>query len=321
MKKRIGLLTAAGLLAAVGVGFLLARDRERPPAAPAAEDQKPDDQAKAKADPKDPKRADDDKAIRKQSAELMSAIEKGDAKALAEFWTEEGEFVEDDGTTMRGRAAIEAAYAKAFAKRPKVKLDNRIDSVRFLSRDSAVEEGYVRVQKGKAEQPNSSRYSILYIREGERWRVALFREWPEAGLALRDLEWLVGSWTAKGEDYEVRTVYEWDEGRKFLRGRITIKEPDRTVTATQVICRDPRGGALRSWLFESDGGFGEAEWSWDGKRWVIDANGVQADGDEMEATNILTPLDKDSFTWQSIDRTVNGEEVPNLPPVKVVRAK
>ena len=93
------------------------------------------------------------------------------------------------------------------------------------------------------------------------------------------------------------------------------------MAGMQLIGRNPRTGNLRSWVFESEGGFGEAEWSWDGKRWVQEATGVQADGDEVTATNILTPIDKNSFTWQSIDRTENGEDVPSIPPVKVTRAK
>lgn len=30
---------------------------------------------------------------------------------------------------------------------------------------------------------------------------------------------------------------------------------------------------------------------------------------------------KDSFSWQSIDRALNGEALPNIAPIKVTRAK
>ena len=89
----------------------------------------------------------------------------------------------------------------------------------------------------------------------------------------------------------------------------------------ETIGKDPRTGGLRSWLFGSDGGFGEATWSRDGKRWLLEASGVTSDGDEMTATNILTPIDKDSFSWQSIDRTRDGEDLPNVAPIKVTRVK
>jgi len=308
MKKKARLLLAMGLFVALAAGFLATQG-------------KPINEALAAQAPKDEKHQTDEQAIRKQSVDFMRVIEKGDAKALAAFWTEEGEYIAGDGATLRGRAAIEEAYTKHFAKKPIQKVDARIESIRFLSRDTAVEEGYVKVLKGKTEEPASSRYSVLYVREGGDWRVAVLREWPDEGINLRDLDWLIGAWTAKVEDSEVRTTYEWDESKKFIRARGTIKDKDRTVNLTQMIAKDPRTGSLRSWLFESEGGFGEAVWSWDGKKWLLEATGVHADGSELTATNIMTPLDKDSFTWQSIDRKVDGEEVPNLPPVKVTRVK
>src|SRR6202040_3860738 len=100
-----------------------------------------------------------------------------------------------------------------------------------------------------------------------------------------------------------------------------IRGKDRNVSATQVLLKDPRNGQLRSWIFDDDGGFGDAAWTRDGKRWVIAAAGVQADGGELTAKNILTQVDKDTFTWQSTERTLDGEELANIPPVKVTRVK
>ena len=314
MKNAACFLLACGALAAAAGGFLAGQG------GPAA-DQAP---ARAAGDRGGERKADED-AIRKLSAELTAALEKGDAKAVAGLWTEEGEYVADDGTTVRGRPALEAAYAKFFAKTPQVKVQATIDSIRFVGRDSAVEEGVAKVRKGKGkgkgEESDTSRYSTLYVREDGRWRIALLREWPDDGASLRDLDWLIGSWVGKSGDIEVRTTYEWDENRAFLRVRIAIKEPDRALTATETISKDPRTGGLHSWLFGGDGGFGEASWSRDGKDWVLQASGVTGDGDEMTATNVLTPIDKDSFTWQSIDRARNGEALPNIIPIKVTRAR
>jgi uncharacterized protein (TIGR02246 family) len=310
MKELARTALTCGALVALTAGLLTgqdrpARDGERKPAAEAA----------------DPKRKADEEAIRKLSAELTRALEKGDAKAVAGLWTEEGEYVGSDGTTVRGRAALAEAYAKHFAKAPRLKVEVTPEAIRFVARDSAVEEGFAKVWKDKADQPVTSRYSTLYAREDGGWHIAMLREWPDEGTTLRDLDWLIGTWTARTDDAEVRTTYEWDEGKTFLRARFTIKEKDRTVTATQTIARDARTGGLRSWIFGSDGGFGEAAWSPDGKRWVLEATGVTPDGGELTATNILTPLDKDSFTWQSIDRTLDGEAQPNQSPIKVTRVK
>ncbi len=302
MRKTACLVLACGALIALTAGFLTGKDRP----------------VKAVAEPK---RKADEEAIRKLSADLTAALEKGDAKNLAALWTGEGEYVSGDGTTLRGRAAVESAYAKFFAKAKDLKATVDIDSIRFLSHDSALEEGYAKVRKGKGQEPVTSRYSTLCVRENGQWKIALLREWPDEAVTLRDLDWLIGTWVAKTDDSEVRTTYEWDENKTFLLARITIKDKENNVTVTQRIGKDPRTGGLRSWLFGSDGGFGESSWSRDGKRWVLDSTGVTADGGEMTATNIFTQIDKDSFTWQSINRTQDGEELPNIPPIKVTRVK
>jgi uncharacterized protein (TIGR02246 family) len=310
--NKISLLAAGGVLVAL-VAFLTTQVRSDGQG-------KPGEPRKA-APTRDPKRAADDAAIRKASADFVKAVEAGDAKAVGGSWTEEGEYIGDDGTTIRGRAAIEAAYAKAFAKHKNLKVEMTVESIRFPSKDTAIEEGYAKSYHRKSEQPTTSRYSVLHVREGGRWLMALLREWPDEGVSLRDLDWLIGTWQAKTPDAEVRTIYEWDANKNSIRCRITIKGKDHNLSAIQIILKDPRNGELRSWMFDDDGGFGDGAWARDGKRWVITATGIQADGGELTATNILTPVDHDTFTWQSTERTLDGEELPNIPPVKVTRVK
>lgn len=314
MKTKIVMLLAAALGIVLIAGWLSPRSQPANPLE-AADDPKP-----AKA-PEQPKRQADDDAIRKADAEFIKAVEQGDAKAIAAFWTEEGEYIAEDGTTLRGRKAIEDNYAKMFAKVKKFKLEITIESLRFPSKDTAIEEGYAQSFKGNSEHPTNTRYSVLHVREGDRWLMAVLREWPDEGVSLRDLDWLIGTWEAKTDGVEVRTTYTWDEKKNSIHCRFTIKKEDRTVSGTQIILRDPRSGQLRSWLFDDEGGFGDSVWTRDGKRWSLEASGVQPDGGELTATNILTPVDKDTFTWQSTQRTLDGEELANIPPVKVTRVK
>ena len=44
-------------------------------------------------------------AIRKSARDFETAFAKGDAKAVAAFWTENGEYYEDTGIELRGRTA------------------------------------------------------------------------------------------------------------------------------------------------------------------------------------------------------------------------
>jgi uncharacterized protein (TIGR02246 family) len=319
MYRKLCLMAAGGVLVAV-VAFLTTQVRSAGQTKSGEPEKAPPAKAAA-ADAKDSKHADDEAAIRKGTANFMKLMEKGDAKAVAAAWTEEGEYIGDDGTTLRGRAAIEAAYAKAFAKKKSPKVEVTIESIRFPSKDTAIEEGYAKRYKADSDHPTCSRYSVLYAREDGKWLMAVLREWPDEGVSLRDLDWLIGIWEAKSAEAEVRTTYEWDANKNAIHGKITIKGTGRNVSATQIILKDPRTGLLRSWIFDDEGGFGDGAWTRDGKRWVIEASGVESDGGELTAKNILTPVDKDTFTWRSTERTLDGEDLLDIAPVKVTRVK
>src|SRR5262249_19041984 len=162
--------------------------------------------------------------IRKASEVFARTFEKGDAKAVGAFFTQEGEYVDENGEPIRGRDALEKAYAQFFAKRAELKVTSKTDKVRFLGKDTAVEEGTFTVH-AKNRPANSSRFSTLYVREDGRWRVAMLKEWgddknnqPKVG----DLAWLIGSWESDGPDMLARTTYDWVENKKFIRCRFNI---------------------------------------------------------------------------------------------------
>ena len=128
----------------------------------------------------------------------------------------------------------------------------------------------------------SSWRNTLLVREGGQWKVAIVQEWDrDNGLddSLKDLEWLIGTWHVATKDREVTTTYEWDENKTFIRGKYTVKEGGKVVeSGTQMIGKDNAEGAIRSWVFQSDGGFGDGLWTRDGKKWTVDFDGVTPDG-------------------------------------------
>ncbi len=268
---------------------------------------------------KDDRKA-DRAGIQAQREAFLKAFESGDAERVASFWSADGELIGDDGSVQRGRAAIEKAYRELFRPREKRRAEIESESLRFPSKDTAVEEGYFKVRVGDAE-PTTSRFSVLHVREGGKWLMAVVREGPAETVSLRNLEWLIGNWVAKSDDAEVNTTYEWMWDKSFIRVQFIIRQKDRTLRGFQMIGKDEASGELRSWTFESEGGFGEATWSRDGKKWVLDASGRLPDGSTLTATNIIVPLDQDSFTWQTVKRSIGGEQVDDLPPVRVTRVK
>ena len=122
-------------------------------------------------------------SIRKQSQVFVSAFNKHDAKAVAECWTETGEFIDDSGKRRAGREEIEKAYAEVFANGPHAEMQIAIESLRLLSKDTAIEEGRSVVVPG----PNGtgvSRYTAIHVKVGEQWLMASVRDqWIEATTA------------------------------------------------------------------------------------------------------------------------------------------
>jgi ketosteroid isomerase-like protein len=58
--------------------------------------------------------AGDKETIFSNAKSFVDAFEKGDAKAVAVFWAEDGDYVDLDGRHLQGRTAIEDAFKEFF---------------------------------------------------------------------------------------------------------------------------------------------------------------------------------------------------------------
>ena len=226
----------------------------------------------------------------------------------------------DTGRSSNRLAAT--AEPKAYAERFKAKKPGTVelqgDSVRFLSDDTAIQEGTFLVKRPNPAEEARSRFSALFVRVKGQWYLGLLREWAE-GPSVQELAWLVGTWTSRTDDAEMKAVFEWTDDRTFLRGRFSMKHKGHTATGFQVLALDPATKALRSWTFEAGGGLGEAAWARTAKGWTAKTTAVTPAGEKVTATTELTPIDANSFTWKSVGRTIGGEKVPDVGPIKVVR--
>jgi uncharacterized protein (TIGR02246 family) len=277
------------------------------------------------ADPKPAAKAGGAEAgIKAITEEYAKAFNAADAKAAAALWTATGEYVGADGEVTKGRAAIEQSLAAYFKEHPKATATVRVESVRVMGRGLASAEGVVALKLAGEETVVESRYTSLHVLEDGKWHAASVREWvpdPATDVTPKALEWLIGEWTAKGDGGELKIAYAWDEDKVFLTARYSLTKDGKTVSkGTQVFGTNPEGG-LRSWLFDSSGTTSDGVWVRDDNRWVNEASGVLADGTAVNSVNVLIPLGKDAFTWQTTSREVDGVAVTPLPPVKVTRVK
>lgn len=270
----------------------------------------------------EPSRTSDEEAIRNQAGEFTAAFARGDATAIAATWTEQAEYYEDTGVELHGRAAIQLAYADFFAAHPGAQINISIQSIRFPSRDLAVEEGVNTLSFAGPELPTSTRYLAIHVREDGQWTTAIGREWGAAENKLQDLAWLAGTWAATSPEGETRINFAWNDQQTALTGTFETIIAGKTVsTGHQRIIRHPQTGQIQSWIFDDAGGHGEAFWTHDGNKWLLDASGIAPDGTATAATNVLTRINDDEFMWRSVNRAAADIAVAPTDPLKLTRVK
>src|SRR5262245_32988768 len=94
---------------------------------------------------KEKERAKDGDAIFERAQAFAAAFDKGDAKAVAAFWAEDGDYTVSSGKKLKGRAAIQKSFEAFFAQNKGAKLRIDSESLRFATADVAVEDGVTEV--------------------------------------------------------------------------------------------------------------------------------------------------------------------------------
>lgn len=273
----------------------------------------------------------DEAAIREADEAFVAAYRKGDAKAVAALFTVDAEFVDEAGEVFQGREAIEASLVEFFAENPECQLEMTIDSIRFISPGIAIEDGSTRfshpVGSDDADHSHSidSRYTTVFVKTEGKWLAASIRDHAPKDrrvhrAQLEQLDWLVGDWVDEGEDSIVTfSCQVVDNGNFLLRQFSILIGGEETMSGTQRIGWDPLTGKLRTWIFDSEGAYGEGLWHQDGDRWILKCNGVTADGETASSTSIYTPIDSHTMTWQSIDYEIAGVQQPDSEVYTIVR--
>ena len=256
-------------------------------------------------------------------AAFLNAYKAKDSKAIAALFTPDGQIEDKEGEVSQGREAIEKVFAKMFSEAPKKQIEVNVESIRFVGSDLAIEEGSTKEVFAPGEPPEYDRYTVLHVKRDGKWTMALAKDQegppPSSHEQLRPLAWLVGDWVDDGGSSVVVSSCRWSDDRNFLLQEFKLLKNGRdAMNVSQRIGWDPVAKCVRSWVFDSEGGYGESVWTRDGSDWIIKATGVRPDGTTASATNSLTPTGTDGYVWRSTDRIVGDERQP-ATEVKVVR--
>ena len=258
------------------------------------------------------------KAVAAEADATVTAFNAGDAAALAGMFIEDGELVDENGTVTETRGEIEALFKRFFERFPKATLEMEVTDARMLGDEVVIEEGVRRITADQGAAAAQVRYVAVRSKEADRWPLVSYREFaddpiPTAAEMLAPLDWLVGEWVDESPEGNTRIAYQWSDDGNFLVGEYNLSVAGQPASrSTQRIGWDPVEGCLRSWTFDSDGGFSEGEWLATDEGWLVKSEAILPDGTTGAATIVIQPTDGDHFVVECTDRIIGGAEEPDF---------
>lgn len=265
-------------------------------------------------------------AVRAASEAYRAALARGDAAAIRQAWKADGDVVDGWGNTLSAADIAAACGERETGAAPVFHVGET--TLRMIAADVVVEDGSVDVVLPGRTVPLEGRFSAIWVRDGQTWKLAGVRESerPTASTPdmLEDLDWMVGQWSLVGDGDAGKPAagtpamemsVRWDAARMFLvrEARLTPAGDDGSpaVELQQRIGWDPLTGRIRSWSFSTDGSRGEATWFRDGDSWVVRGTAVLPDGTQTSSVNIYTYDGKDRCVWRTM--TEPTESIDDLP--------
>jgi uncharacterized protein (TIGR02246 family) len=262
-------------------------------------------------------------AIRAAAKEYVMAKRRGDSEALANTWTPDGDYVDVSGQVFKARELVrrQVSASPAAADLEPVSLPE--SSLRFITRDVAIEDGSSEYAMADDGSPLLGRFTAVWTKRDGRWLLDSLREATIESPALNEhlipLEWLLGEWVGTGDDAVILVSSHWSEGGKYVVREFLVRGDEReTVSGTQRIGWDPIARQIKSWTFDSQGGSSEGVWRPDGERWVVQSTDVRADGKKSKTSTAYVPSDDGQFTvevkstWDTNDPQSAAMNLPTL---------
>lgn len=306
--------TAFAAIAVVGLAALVVLRPGTPPAEAAGQPAGASD------------RAADEAAIRSANKAYAAALTAGDLDAVMAFWAPDGDYVDESGKVTSGKDNIAALFKKALPEMKGSKITGKVLNLKFLKPDIVFEDGATETTTPTGAK-ESDRFAAVWTRTGDKWLLSSVRDLPTevadlpslAAAQLHDLEWLVGDWVDDEPKKDVTMSCKWDTNKAFLLMHYLVKREGRDDLEVSVrVGWDGASGKIRSWTFDSQGGFSEGFWMKDGKRWLVGSSGVLPDGGVGGSTLIYEFKDENSFIWRATEREVDGQPLADSE-VKYVR--
>lgn len=253
------------------------------------------------------------------------AFNAHDPNTIAELWADDGTYVNmTTQETYEGKQAIKEYYSKMFNEDGADKIKTEISTTYSLSSNESIAKGLATITFKDGTEKKEAFIAQFFLNNG-KWllqNVSINELDPPLSHfeKLKDLDWLAGDWIDDDDNIDVDYSYEWDKYKNFLTQQFTLSVLDQEVlTGTQIIGWDPIQETIKSWIFDSDGGFGEAIWNKQDETWYATVKFILPEGGEATATHVYKKINDSLYTFSSENRVVDGNLLPNIGPFKVMR--
>jgi hypothetical protein len=269
----------------------------------------------------------DKELVEKRLQDFTAALNQDQEDLFASFWTEDGEFSKPlTGEVLEGKATI-IPFLQARAKEIHTRqLTFSFNPAKFdfPTPDEAVVEGVSEISgKEGLLQRNARRVEL--VKDQGQWLIDTVSDIevapaPRLYEHLKGLEWLIGKWLDKDDNSTITFTTDWDKFKNFIVQRFKMEVYGvEELEGLQIIGWDPIEQRIRSWVYDSDGGFGSGVWTQNGNSWTAVMNYVLSDGKKASATYTYTQEKDKSYNFSATNRTLNGEAVPDIAPVTVLK--
>ena len=254
----------------------------------------------------------------------MAAFNRGSASDVAALFLPNAEFTDDAGNVHKGRKEIETVLTAFFKKFPGAQLQQKLKSSRPIASWMAIQDGEQTIVTKDGKEKSENEITAVLVRLETGWAYATLQQTPKAEETsihdrLEPLAWLIGDWVDEDPEANIAFSCRWSEDKSFLTINYDTRMRGKNeIKSTQRIGWDPLTEQVRSWVFDSDGGYGGGYWTRVDKSWIIKSTAVLPDGQTGSATIVIEPVGRDKFVMKGLDRILGDSTLPDFQ-VPIVR--
>ena len=257
----------------------------------------------------------------------QAAFNGRDVEKLVSHWSPEGVYLSRlSGEQVVGHTAMTKEFSTMFAEPDVPKLKLVTESIDFVSPNVALETGSATVVHTD-QRVVTTGYRVVFVQHNGQWLIDRVSEEEIAFQVsnydyLQGLEWLIGDWVEQDAAAAIKISTQWTKNKNFISRTYTIKEGEETVSSgLQIIGWDAAEQQIRSWLFDSEGGVITGKWTQREDQWVVGSVAQLNNGLKGSFTSVFRPIADGKYGWQKVNRMIDGNLLPNVDEVIVLRSK